>query len=50
MSDRISLNGTTVNAPNTVALAQVYAEITAGTTTGPHGTSEIRCPSTAVSR
>ncbi len=34
MSNRISLNGTTVNAPDALALAQFYAEITAGTATG----------------
>ncbi len=34
MSDRISLNGTTVNAPDALALACFYAEVTGGTATG----------------
>ncbi len=34
MSDRISLNGTTVNAPDALALARFYAEVTGGTATG----------------
>ena len=34
MSDAISLNGTTVNAPDAVALARFYAEITTGVATG----------------
>ncbi|MGB9377543.1 MAG: VOC family protein [Mycobacteriales bacterium] len=34
MSDRIRLNGTTVNAPDALALAQFYAEITNGVAQG----------------
>ncbi len=34
MSDRISLNGTTVNAPEALALAQFYANITDGVAQG----------------
>jgi predicted enzyme related to lactoylglutathione lyase len=34
MSDRITLDGTTVNAPDALALAQFYAEITGGVATG----------------
>ena len=34
MSDRIRLSGTTVNAPDAIALARFYAEITSGVATG----------------
>ncbi|HEY9290002.1 MAG TPA: VOC family protein [Microlunatus sp.] len=34
MSDRIRLSGTTVNAPDAIALARFYAEITGGMATG----------------
>ena len=34
MSDRIRLNGTTVNAPDALALAKFYAEITDGVARG----------------
>ena len=34
MSDRIRLDGTTVNAPNALALAQFYAVITGGVAVG----------------
>jgi hypothetical protein len=46
MSERISLNGTTIDAPDALALARFYAEITDGSakgspqwavTTGPNG-------------
>ena len=35
MSDTIRLDGTTVNAPDALALAQFYAEITGGVARGP---------------
>jgi hypothetical protein len=34
MSDRITLDGTTVNAPDALALARGHAEITNGVATG----------------
>ncbi|MFI5693760.1 VOC family protein [Kribbella sp. NPDC051586] len=34
MSDRIRLDGVTVNAPDALALAEFYAEITGGAATG----------------
>lgn len=34
MSDRIRLSGTTVNAPDAIALARFYAEITGGVAKG----------------
>lgn len=37
MSDRIRLSGTTVNAPDAMALARFYAEITGGRATGGEG-------------
>ena len=44
MSDGISLNGTTVNAPDAVALAQFYAEITSGVATGSSRWAVVKGP------
>ena len=63
MSDRIRLSGTTVNAPDALALAEFYAELTGGvakgnehwaTVSGPNGVHRLpagrRLPPTGVAR
>lgn len=45
MSDRIGLAGTTVNAPDALALAQFYAEITDGVATGTSHWAAVTGPS-----
>ncbi len=49
MSDRISLTGTTVNAPDAIALAQFYAQITAGSATGSPRWAVVRGPNGFIS-
>ncbi len=44
MSDAISLNGTTVNAADALALAQFYAEITTGVATGTSRWAVVKGP------
>jgi hypothetical protein len=44
MSDRIRLDGTTVNAPDALALAQFYAEITGGVANGTSGWATVTGP------
>ncbi len=44
MSDRISLNGTTVNAPDALALAQFYAAITTGVASGTSQWAAVKGP------
>ena len=44
MSDAIRLSGTTVNAPDAIALARFYAEITGGVATGDQSWALVEGP------
>lgn len=44
MSERIKLNGTTVDAPDALALARFYAEVTGGTATGTESWAAVTGP------
>lgn len=44
MSDRIRLNGTTLNTPDALALARFYAEITGGVARGDTGWATVTGP------
>ena len=44
MSDRIRLSGTTLNAPDALALARFYAEITGGVAQGDAGWASVTGP------
>lgn len=48
MSDTIRLNGTTVDAPDALALAQFYAEITGGVARGTSGWAAIDGPNGSI--
>ncbi len=48
MSERITLDGTTVNAPDALALAQFYAEITGGVATGTSSWAAVTGPNGCI--
>jgi len=48
MSDRIRLDGTTVNAPDALALAEFYATITDGVATGTSGWAAVTGPNALI--
>ncbi|TCC23189.1 VOC family protein [Kribbella sindirgiensis] len=49
MSDRIKLEGTTVNAPDALELAHFYAEITGGTASGTSHWASVTGPNGVLS-
>jgi Glyoxalase-like domain len=48
MSDRIRLDGTTVNAPDALALAEFYAEITDGVARGTSRWAAVAGPNASI--
>ena len=49
MSDRIKLEGTTLNAPDALALAQFYAELTGGVVNGTSHWASVTGPNGSIS-
>lgn len=48
MSDRIRLDGTTLNAPDALALAEFYAELTGGVASGASGWATVAGPDASL--